>query len=344
MSFFKNESYPLLSELVRVEQFSDGKIHLHLEDEILETNEDTAWLIKESFPYFNGLHSISEVADKINVESDSLISLIETLSSKDLIIDTREIRSSIHDGKAFQKAVHKECNFWSKEINALPLMTTILEGKASPHLLYGWGIEFTHYVDGANEYMPAGVTYCREDDDTREILSKQYCEEAYHGKIFLKGLVDCGFDRDQLLEAPPLASTRALLNFLTEVATESTLAYTICFALMQPEGEDLSKKGLEDFYGDLSKRYPYAKKMFESFKKHALLDVELGHEETLFEKLYKDKNNFSEEDALRAEFTIRTLTQHFKLFFRGIEEYYSTETPQIPRKKSRVASFLSEGI
>ena len=341
MSVFKKQSYPLLSEQVRIDQ-SKEKTHLHLEDEILETGEDTAWLIKESFPYFNGLHSIEEVANKINVENDSLMALTEILISKDLVIDTKEIKNSINDGKAFQKAVQKECNFWSKEINSLPVISKILEGKASPHLLYGWGIEFTHYVDGANEYMPAGVTYCREDDDTREVLSKQYSEEAHHGKIFLKGLVDCGFDRDQLDAAPPLASTRALLNFLTDVATENTLAYTICFALMQPEGEELSKKGLEEFYGDLSSKYPYAKKMFEAFKKHALIDVELGHDETLFEKLYRDKINFSEHDASRAEFTIRTLAQHFKLFFRGIEEYYTSENPQIPRKKSRVASFLSE--
>lgn len=61
----------------------------------------------------------------------------------------------------FLAAYYALCDFWTKDIVARPFWETLLSGQASRTLVLGWGVEFYHDVEAANEHMAAVVAHCR---------------------------------------------------------------------------------------------------------------------------------------------------------------------------------------
>jgi len=264
---------------------------------------------------------------------------LQFLHEEHLLIDLNASARGAMTGKELISLVKKEASFWRQHIDNQPFWKSVHEGRCSERQILGWGIEFYHYVDAANEYMANGVAYCRESIEVRQKLAGQYAEEAGHGQIFLEGLVADGLSEARVETAMPLPSTRALINYLNEVAMESSLVYSVIFSLMQSDGEAFNREGLSDYYASLIALYPFAKGMFGAFLKHASIDAQLGHQKSLFETLYENEPLISARDVSRVLTTLRQLVNYFILFYEYISEYYGNDAAQLPRRAPRVADF-----
>jgi pyrroloquinoline quinone (PQQ) biosynthesis protein C len=292
-----------------------------------------------SYKLFNGLHTLELISNLCKVDLEILFKLSKTLNENNFLIDTQAHKNHWKNGEDFVNIVIKECSFWRKHIYSQPFFGRLISGRLNSTTMLGWGIETMHYVEAANEYMALGVAYCRDNIKVREMLSQHYAHEENHSQIFLKGLIASGFEEKLLICAPPLASTRALINYLNEVALQNTLCYTAAFTLMQSGTENALKNDHENFYKNLTEKYPFADKMFEAFFKHALIDIELKHNKTLFEEIFNNRE-ISNKEASNVVDVIRTLTRLFIQFFNGIEEYYSQSSCQIPRRQVRINCLL----
>jgi pyrroloquinoline quinone (PQQ) biosynthesis protein C len=271
--------------------------------------------------------------------SQLLEPVLQALCEADLLLDLE--RANLADThEALGTALQAETRFWAKPIFAQPFWEQVLSGACSPAQILGWGVEFYHFVDAANDYMPLGVAHTRERRQMRQPIASHYIEEMNHGSIFLDGLARCQLDPASIQAAPPLPHTRALINQLVEYAYEGELAYTTSFAIMQPGLATTSLAVLDEFYGRLRACYPYAAGMFDAFQRHAGLDVALGHESTVFMRLCEQAPLLSITQRQRVRTVMRSVAESFMLFFEGIGSYYGRAEGFAPRRSLQLEGLL----
>lgn len=263
-----------------------------------------------------------EVAARHGVDRAALSPLLAVLADDAVLLDLDSAVTS-EDGEPAAQALLREARFWARNIFEQPFWDDLLAGRFSRAQVLGWGVEFFHFVDAATFYMPLGVANTRHARQLREAVTQHYLQEMDHGVIFMEGLVRCGLDRASIQIAPPLPHTQALINGLAELAIEGEVPYTAAFAVMQPGLSEPSVAALDEFYGALCKAYPFAAPMFEAFRRHARIDLDLHHEETTFALLCRA--GIAPEARARASLAMQTVAENFVLFFEGISEWYGRE-------------------
>jgi pyrroloquinoline quinone (PQQ) biosynthesis protein C len=281
----------------------------------------------------NGITELGDLAADVGLEWELAARLLEALAEEGAVTDARAPLRA--DPGAFLDTFQLECRLMMRSLSELPFWRKLLNGEASRTLVLGWGIEFAHFVEAANEYMPLGIAYARGEPAVREILSRHYAEEANHAAIFVEGLLRCGLDQERLSIAPPLATTRGLINLLVEHAIEGAATYAAGFAVMQPESEPADRASVRAFYEELSSLYPFARPMLRAFERHACLDLELGHHETVFKSLY-DLGAIPSPARPRALEAARAVAEAFTMFFEGILDFYDRPSASIPRRPARL--------
>lgn len=277
----------------------------------------------------DGSASIADLASEAGVSPESLAKVMGSLAEDGLLLDARRLlRPS--SAEEFLTAYHQVCDLWSRELRLVPFWSTLASGRAPRSLVLGWGVEFYHYVEAANEHMAASVAYCRTDPTARRWFAEHYAQEYNHSTIFLEGLVACGLDREQVRNAPPLSTTRALVNHLVELATTDHLAYAGAFGMMRDskatrDGKGMRAEQLADLYG-------FARGYFEAIRKHASLDEDLKHDDLVLERIVQRDGQVAPEVARRIAGGARSMLEHFVLFFEGIQDAYGAPSAQVPRR------------
>lgn len=278
----------------------------------------------------NGLSSLADLATGAGLTPEAAARLLEPLAEEGAVIDALGTARAANPD-AFLDAFQLECRLLMRALPEQPFWRKVLGGEASRELILGWGVEFAYFVEAANEYMPLGVAYSRESAAIREAFARHYAEEAGHSVIFYDGLARCGLDSARMASAPPLATTRALINLLVEHALEGSVTYAAGFAVMQPQAEPLERSQVREFYGELRGLYPFAQPMFDAFERHACLDLELGHHETVFATL-NALGGVPTEQRGRAVEAARAVAEAFILFFEGIMTFYGRPGAEVPRR------------
>jgi pyrroloquinoline quinone (PQQ) biosynthesis protein C len=281
----------------------------------------------------DGVSSLCTLADQVGLDLRTAARLLEPLAEEGAVIDAAAALRTGSNG--FLDAFQQECQLMMRALSEQPFWQLVLSGGATRSLILGWGVEFTHFVEAANEYMPLGIAHANDSVAVREAFSRHYAEEAGHSAIFSEGLVCCGLDRARLALAPPLATTRALINLLVENALEGPVPYAAGFAVMQPDSEPAEREKIQAFYTNLSEMYPYASAMFQAFERHACLDVELGHHKTVFATLH-ELGGIPELSRRRAIDAARAVAEAFNLFFEGILDAYRAPETEVPRRPARI--------
>lgn len=322
-------SVPVLTTDSRIRRLDDAVV-VETPDFFLTAQGASGLLLEKVLQSLDGCRSVADLAEREKVAETNMIGLLEPFAEEGALIDLAAPLAA--DGSlAFLDAVMQECRLRTRSIFQQPFWQHVRSGAATPSVIFGWGIEFTHFVRSANDYMPLGVAYSRAGPEMREIFARHYVEEAGHAEIFYGGLESCGFDRRRLESAPLLPSTRALINHLSETAMAGAAPYAACFAVMQPSQGPADASQVKAFYQELRNFYPYADAMFDAFERHALIDIDLCHEVTIFEHLCRNIGVEHWERPLVLE-SIRTLAENFTLFFEGILDAYQVAGALVPRR------------
>lgn len=303
------------------------------EDIWIESNQPNA--IARFLERLQGRGATYEAVADLEVPERAAADMIEQLRDSDLLLDIDGVINA-RGPDALVLAFQREARFWAKAIFEQSFWGVLLEGGCSQSQVYGWGVEFYHFVDAANTYMPIGVAHTRQERSIRPALAKHYVEEMNHGEIFLNGLRHSGIDTKSVIAAPPLPHTAALINNLTELAYEGGVAYTACFAIMQPGLSNGTAPELEQFYRALTDLYPFAGEMFAAFHKHASMDLTLHHDAPPFFALCRDEPGLSVQSRRRASQVMQTVAESFILFFEGIYDEYGVSPTFTPRRPFRL--------
>lgn len=320
---------PMLNSVI---EYAVKNNHTRLETPITSYDFDgqSAEIMKRLIPRLDGTATIEDLSAETKLKIKDVINHLNVLAEENLVLDASQILEAKKNSE-FIEAYFRECRFRSQNIFQQPFWQTLMSGAASANLVLGWGLEFYHYVEAANEHMAAAVAQCREGLEIQLWLAEHYAEEFDHSKIFLKGLENCGLNSEQVKNAAPLASTRALINYLTELASRDTLTYTATFGVMQFAQEDTTRSGIEQFCGYLSDEYPFARGFFDAIRKHALIDVDLQHQELVIQRILEKSEDLDPKSRQRIVRAVQDTVEHFILFFEGIQDYYQREDILLPR-------------
>lgn len=264
------------------------------------------------------------------LNADVLDTVLKALDEEGLVLQVRKVEDA--ERGDLSEALSSEARFYARMIFEQPFWIKLLAGRLSQAQVIGWGIEFYHFVEAANTYMPLGIAHARGHRGVIKELAKHYVEEMDHGQIFLDGLSECGLDSISIQNSPPLPHTAALINLLSELAIEGEVTYSASFAVMQPGLSQATHASVNSFYADLSSLYPTAAPMFNAFRRHALLDVDLGHEDNALRKLCEKPEGLSLSERDRASWAIRAVSEAFIQFFEGILNYYTMSSQPFARR------------
>ncbi len=309
----------------------EGEFVVETDEHTLSFDRSSAEVLERCARSLDGPHDLANIAAAAKCDARELAAIVDILREHDALLDLSRA-SDAPDVPQFIEAFGMECRFWSREILAQPFWKRLLAGDLAPTTIFGWGIEFHHYVDAANEYMAAAVANCHIGYNVRMLLGQHYVEEAQHGAIFLRGLEQCGFPARSVAEAPPLPATAALTNFLFELACVDTLAIQSVFNLLQADRDELTRERIDAFYSELARLYPFAAPMFDAFRKHALIDVEHRHNETVFDRICAVPGLIAGDTPRRCVAAVRRMAELFILFFENIEHHYGAPDAIVPRR------------
>ena len=277
-----------------------------------------------------------KLAADVRLSDNILEPVLQALAQDDLLMVECAADAAADPAEA-ASALLAEARFHARSIFEQSFWSDLLAGDFSPAQVFGWGVEFYHFVDAANTYMPLGVAHVRRHGPTRALMAQHYIEEMGHGQIFLDGLARCGLDGASIGAAPPLPHTSALINLLTELAIEGEVTYAASFAVMQPGLAPASRTAIDEFYAELSRLYSYARPMFDSFRQHALIDVDMGHEENVFARLCREPGGLTGIERARASWAMSAIAEAFILFFEGIRDSYPDKARFAPRRSLLVS-------
>ena len=322
-------SFPLLSPELVFRSLECGDLVAETADVEYIFHDRSAQTLSEVAHRLDGSAPLSDIAPLVGLSPEKLAEVLDPLAKDDLVFDARELiePSSV---EKFLADYHRLCRFWSTEISRLPFWSVFASGHASRQMILGWGIEFYHYVESANEHMAASVSYCRTDPVLRHWFASHFVEEFNHSVIFLDGLVACGMDRTQVQHAPPLGTTRALINYLVELATTDSIAYAGAFGIMHASTASADESRTQH---ELHvENYSFARGLFAAVQKHGDVDRQLGHDTLVLERFLKREGRVTPEICRRIISGARGMVEHFVLFFEGIYDIYGDSNASVPRR------------
>lgn len=333
-SAFGRESVPLLSHHLHWREHGDELI-VSSGEMVYRFAGEVADALRRGRSYLDGSSTLSEAAASADVDIEQLSAGLAVLAAESWAVDNNAVYAA-PTGQKFFAAYCAICEFWKKDIFAHPFWRLLATGNASRKLVLGWLVEFYHYIDSSNEHMAASVAMCRDDDVIQLELAKHYSEEYNHNEMFFEGLVEAGLDRHELLTAPPLPSTRALINYITETALSDTLSYAAMHGIFQVASTSKEWSQIDTFYELLLSHYAFGAPILKSFRDHAALDAELGHDEIVFELICDRVEHFAPKEVDAILTATRRLVEHFVLFFEGILDYYGALETPYPRRPVNV--------
>jgi pyrroloquinoline quinone (PQQ) biosynthesis protein C len=279
-----------------------------------------------------GRRSLKDLSHLTDLPVATISEALEPILSDDLV----DVAPVIHSptASAFMSAYFELCDEWARYIFAEPFWQTMFAGQASRQQVLGWGVEFYHRTLGADEHNKASVDHCTADSEVKEWLVEHFSEEFGHSDMFLHGLVACGFTADDVLNSKPLSSTRALIDYFTSLAETDTIGYLGCYGVLHSPRVGQTPSTVRSQFEQLSGYYPFASGVLNAIRDHALLDLDLEHDQIVLERLGAREAAFSANTGINILNAARGSVLAFVNYFQGIFTYYGSSDACLIRRGS----------
>jgi pyrroloquinoline quinone (PQQ) biosynthesis protein C len=290
-----------------------------------------AQLLRKVAPWLETGADSAELADAAGAPVAAVEQLALALSNNGVVALRRpHEREQVMSGSEFYEYHRKYAAYWLQPIYQHPFWAKVVEGRATRAQVIGFAFEKYHYIEGAHEHMAIAAANATPEMLTH--LARHFIEEYRHGDIYRRGLHSL-FPDELVLEAPPLPTTRALVNFLNEAAATNSFGYYAANEFLQMTentDEGVDDNAVNEFYAGMKKHYPYTGKLIESFIIHTKLDQNLGHDD-VFAQMCRDVPPLSTRDVQSVMNLTRSVAERLMVFMDGIDRFYAA-FPQMPRR------------
>ena len=290
---------------------------------------------------FHNLQSGMERSEAEALVSAGLVEKIaDFLDRENLLERDGDQDSNTFSAEWFLNTHASFSQFWLQKVYDHSLWELMVQGKATPDQVVGFALEKYHYIEAAHEHM----AYAASSDHSevlRPHLARHFVEEYTHGDIYCRGLQKL-FTEESVRQSIPLPTTRALINYLNELALGNTFVYYAANEVLQMTENvdgDHDSNSVSLFNDAIRAHYPFAKPLVASFEAHTRLDGELDHGDA-FRLMCLDIGRFTADEVCRALNAAKTITEYLVLYLDGIERYYAAP-PHPIRFRNSVQSELA---
>jgi pyrroloquinoline quinone (PQQ) biosynthesis protein C len=321
------ETLPLLRRTTKVTDRADQVAIQYLSNEIV-LDGTAAQLFRKVRPHLDGKTPIGRIAEQVGEPPARIAGLARQLASTG-VVGFADDSQRMMTGPEFYAMHRKYCTTWLQPIYEHPLWQKLTTGSASRAQVIGFAFEKYHYIEGAYEHM--AIAAANATPEMMPHLAEHFIEEYQHGDIYRKGLRSL-FPNETVLNAQPLPSTRALVNFLSESAQRNSFGYYAGNELLQMTentSDAASGSSIDSFYDLMLKHYPYTDRLIASFIAHTKADQSLGHE-NVFLKMCNSVPPMTMAQVKDAMNIVKMMAEHLALFMDGIDTHYAS-FPTIPR-------------
>ena len=296
---------------------------------------DSARVLTAALPFLRQCVTLAELELQTSVPVDSLSAVLRAFTNDDLVDVTDTVSAS--DSGRFMADYFRLCDAWALDVFEGPFWSNMFAGKCTRLQVLGWGIEFYHRTLGADEHNDLSVKYCVEDADIHAWLTEHFSEEYGHGSMFLHGLRACGLSEADVLGSEPLQTTGDLIAYFNQLAATDTVAYLGCYGIMHSPRVGQTAKRVDEQFAVLAELYPYACGLMEAIRQHASLDLDLGHDSIVLEKLAARETEFTRDESIRILNAAWGVPGAFSRYFNGIYHYYGQPEAKLIRPRSTPA-------
>jgi pyrroloquinoline quinone (PQQ) biosynthesis protein C len=320
--------FPLLRRSANVQRRDGILVIEHLSSEVTLEGPAAA-LLDRMLPHLDGQTTLGALAEKIEEHPERLLKLAQQLRAAGVLAFRTDDDGGRMTGEQFYELHKERCAHWLRPVYDHPLWAQIVGGTASRAQVIGFAFEKYHYIEGAYEHM--AIAAANATPEMMPHLARHFIEEYNHGDIYRKGLHSL-FPDDVVLNAQPLPSTRALVNFLSESAGRNSFAYYAGNELLQlteNTGDDEAGQSVNAFYDGMKKHYPWTEKLINSFLAHTHADQKLGHD-NVFLEMCQSIPPLTRKEVRDALEVTRSMAEHLRLFMDGIDVFYG-RFPAMPR-------------
>jgi pyrroloquinoline quinone (PQQ) biosynthesis protein C len=289
-------------------------------------------LLRKMQPWLDGHHGSEAIAALTGEPLPAVEQLALALHHNGLLSLRRpEEQERLMSGADFHHYHRKYAEYWLQPVYQHPFWKKVVDGTATRAQVLGFAFEKYHYIEAAHEHM--GVAAANASPHMMRHLARHFIEEYRHGDIYRRGLQSL-FADEVILEAAPLPSTRALVNFLSEAAATHSFGYYAANEVLQmtenTDADAPDHDAVQTFYEAMRRHYPYTDKLIESFIVHTRLDQSLGHD-NVFAEMCRDVPPMTAREVEAVMNLTREVTERLMVFMDGIDRFYAA-FPQVPRR------------
>lgn len=177
------------------------------------------------------------------------------------------------------------CDAWVVDIFLSPFWDLFHSGQATDAQVWTFLCQLYHRTAGADLHNRIAAEQCAEPEISA-LLLRHYEEELGHACILADGLRRCGAAAAAHVNMAPLASTRALIDFMVEISVDP-VAYLGCYGVFHAPSTIRSEKDLLEQFAHYARMYPFAAEAFAAVGRHAALDYQLEHDHIALEEWVK---------------------------------------------------------
>jgi pyrroloquinoline quinone (PQQ) biosynthesis protein C len=277
--------------------------------------------------YFDGRHSISEIAEISCLSEADIRSVVATFDSMGLL-RTAPFDSEI---EVFQyiNQIDETARMWSRQIGYHRLFRDMNTNVLPRDVFIGFLIETWQYVRMTPIHVNSAIRAC-SNPRWRSILESYLEEETGHDKLLEQGLSALGVFSKEINSAHPIIGTRSLINMLSEIGSRNTLSYLTCTSLFEASAIDADDA--EADFRRLAVTYDVSEKVINPFIRHLRIDIAAGHQNLLATAL-QDCRALTIENANIAINDMHDVKHAFDQHHDQIIQYYADISNYIPRVK-----------
>jgi pyrroloquinoline quinone (PQQ) biosynthesis protein C len=290
-------------------------------------------LVRGILPLIEGHSSLGSIESTSGIPIAELSAVLGRILPEDLVDISPERYAKTPE--QFMSLYFTVCDDWARYIFDSPFWNSMLNGRCSPMQVLGWGVEFYHRTLGADEHNETSVKHC-DDPEVKDWLVEHFTEEFGHGDMFLRGLVASGLRAEDVLQSTALPTTRALIEYFDGLAARDTLAYLGCYGVLHSPRVGQTPERIREQFDKLVAHYPFAAGVLNAIREHALLDVDLKHDQIVLERLASAGRVFTGSAGSRIMNAAKGSVTAFSQYFDGMYQYYGgTEAALIRRSPQR---------
>jgi len=286
-------------------------------------------IIQNVLPLVDGYSSLGDIESTTEIPNGTLTAVLGAILPEDLVDISPELYAQT--AEQFMSLYFRVCDDWARYIFDSPFWNGMLSGQCAPMQVLGWGVEFYHRTLGADEHNETSVRHC-DNPEVKDWLVEHFNEEFGHGEMFLRGLVTSGLTAEDVLQSTALPSTRALIDYFNGLAATDTLAYLGCYGVLHSPRGGQTPERIRQQFDKLVAHYPFAAGMLNAIRDHALLDVDLKHDQIVLERLAATGRVFTGTAGSRIMGAAKGSVTAFSRYFDGMHRYYGRTEAELIRR------------